>query len=74
MPLETTPLDGLEMDCVRPLTLAKPLTRQMCVRPTDEADPNLFGSPAKRVALTAEHAAARSWPIDHPIRPELVVL
>jgi len=23
-----------------------------------KADPNLFGSPAKRVALTAEHAAA----------------
>jgi len=38
------------------------------------ADPNLFGSPAKRVALTAEHAAARSWPIDHSIRPNLVVL
>jgi hypothetical protein len=31
-----------------------------------KADPNLFGSPAKRVALTAEHAAARWWPIDNP--------
>src|SRR6516165_4847126 len=34
----------------------------------------LFGSPAKRVALTAEHAAARSWPIDHPIRLKPIVL
>jgi hypothetical protein len=39
-----------------------------------KADPNLFGSLAKRVALTVEHAAARSWPIDQPIRPKLVML
>ena len=39
-----------------------------------KADPNLFGSPAKRVALTAEHATARLWPIDQPIRPKLIML
>ena len=39
-----------------------------------KADPNLFGSPAQRVALTAEHAAAPWWLIDHPIRPNLIML
>ena len=34
-----------------------------------KADPNLFGSPAQRVALTAEHAAAR-FVADRPIQLE----
>jgi hypothetical protein len=62
------------MDYVRPLTLVKPLMSLASVRPIVRADPNLFGSPAERVALTAEHAAARSWPIDQPIRPSLIML